>query len=50
MLARGFRGNAAKHRVYFLTKLSIEPKDWAAIAGLVVLIGLSMYCEILLPV
>jgi energy-coupling factor transporter transmembrane protein EcfT len=49
MVARGYRGNPVKHRVYFLTKLSIKPRDWAAIVGLLMLVAFSTYTEIMLP-
>lgn len=49
MVARGYRGNPVKHHIYFLTKLSIKPRDWAAIAGLLMLVALSMYTEYTLP-
>lgn len=49
MVARGYRGNPVKHRIYFLTKLSIKPQDWIAISGLLILTAFSMYLEITLP-
>lgn len=49
MVARGYRGNPVKHRVYFLTKLSIKPRDWAAIVGLLMLVAFSTYTDIMLP-
>lgn len=49
MVARGYRGNPVKHHIYFLTKLSIQPRDWAAMAGLLMLVALSMYTEYILP-
>ncbi|KAG0596328.1 hypothetical protein M758_UG243900 [Ceratodon purpureus] len=50
MVARGYRGNPVKHHIYFLTKLSIKPRDWAAIVGLLMLVALSMYTEVVLLV
>jgi energy-coupling factor transporter transmembrane protein EcfT len=50
MVARGYKGDPAKHHIYFLTKLSIKASDWVAIGGLLVLLLLSIWSEIMLPV
>jgi energy-coupling factor transporter transmembrane protein EcfT len=50
MVARGYKGDPAKHHIYFLTKLSIKASDWVAIGGLLVLLVLSIWSEIMLPV
>ncbi|KAG0574710.1 hypothetical protein KC19_VG284500 [Ceratodon purpureus] len=50
MIARGYRGNPVKHHIYFLTKPSMKPRDWAAIVGLLILLALSMCTEFVLPV
>ncbi|KAL3695924.1 hypothetical protein R1sor_010000 [Riccia sorocarpa] len=50
MVARGFRGNASDHRIYFLNKFSITTVDRVAILGLVVLVALTTYAEMVLVV
>ncbi|KAG6542711.1 hypothetical protein Mapa_015870 [Marchantia paleacea] len=50
MVARGFKGNASNHKIYFLTNFSLTGLDKVAILGLVVLVVLTSYSEIMLPV
>ncbi|KAL3680519.1 hypothetical protein R1sor_023475 [Riccia sorocarpa] len=50
MVARGFRGNASDHRIYFLNKFSITTVDRVAILGLVILVALTTYAEMVLVV
>eukprot|EP00850_Spirogloea_muscicola_P018608 SM000172S03081 [mRNA] locus=s172:267526:270202:+ [translate_table: standard] len=41
MLARGYGGDAERHRVHFLSRLGgLQPSDWAALVALAVLVAL----------
>eukprot|EP00850_Spirogloea_muscicola_P000927 SM000003S11172 [mRNA] locus=s3:1368310:1370902:- [translate_table: standard] len=41
MLARGYGGDAERHRVHFLSRLGgLQPSDWAALAALAILVVL----------
>ncbi|KAL2642655.1 hypothetical protein R1flu_010242 [Riccia fluitans] len=50
MVARGFKGNPTNHKIYFLNKWSITSMDRMAILGLIVLVALTSYSELVLPV
>lgn len=45
MMARGFRGNAGNHKIYLLTKFSIQRADIVAILLLGGLMGLALLYE-----
>ncbi|MCO5559979.1 hypothetical protein L7F22_013583 [Adiantum nelumboides] len=47
MVVRGFRGDAAAHKVYFGTSFSLKLPDYFAILTLGVLIGVAMVSELL---
>ncbi|KAJ7522577.1 hypothetical protein O6H91_18G018300 [Diphasiastrum complanatum] len=48
MVARGFKGDASRHRLYLLTTLRLKRQDILAIAALAVLIAVSIISEIYL--
>lgn len=48
MVARGFRGNPATHKIYFLTRFSIKMQDLIAILILAIVTGLAILSEIYL--
>eukprot|EP00249_Psilotum_nudum_P006288 c19613_g1_i1 orf=151-1344(-) len=45
MVARGFKGDASKHRIYFMSKFSIHAGDLVAIFSLAVIVGLAMVSD-----
>lgn len=48
MVVRGFRGDAAAHKVYFVTKFSLKLQDYIAILALGLVIGVGVLSEIML--
>ncbi|CAM6089512.1 unnamed protein product [Calypogeia fissa] len=50
MVARGFKGDPSKHRIYFLTPMSLTLPDKLAIFALFMLVVVTTSVEILVPI